>query len=68
MFKVLETKDTGKTFEGHAAYDYLIANEAGEQRWLQECILLDIEDFTDEDWEQILVDAAYDDAYYNATK
>lgn len=68
MYKVLDTKDTGKTFEGHPAYDYLIENEAGEQRWLRECILLDIEEFTEEDWEQIVREAEWDDAYYNATK
>lgn len=50
MYTIAAVETTGKTFNGHAETDYLIENAAGEQRWLRGCILLDIEEFTDEDW------------------
>ena len=47
---IVDVVDTGVTCEGHAAYDYLLENEAGERRWLRECILFEEGQLCEEDW------------------
>mgnify|MGYP003336730912 CR=1 FL=1 len=58
MYTIVDIRETGESFEGQAAFNYLIENEAGEQRWLEDCILLDIEVFTDEDWDELVDELA----------
>jgi len=59
MFKLIEEKESGGTFDGHTLMDYLIERIAdGERRWLRECISFDEEEmdeyFGDEDeWNEL---------------
>jgi hypothetical protein len=53
MYKIVEGYESGKTYLGCDTYDYLIEDKYGKRKWLYECIYIDIDLFSDEDWEML---------------
>jgi len=57
QFEVVSAESTGVYEQGCEAVTYGIRNIAtGEVRKLEECILLDMDVFTEEDWDALLED------------